>query len=456
MEKPHGSDSILGKRSAQNLTETNLDEGSFSKKQKVQATEEQEQTNALKDFLEQEIQKDFPDMLAPTSQSLNINQDILQEQPVLPTPLIALNQTTPVNIPAAELDNTKKKKCAYPGCSYATKNKGHLVAHIRTHTDEKPFKCTHEGCTFATAQNSSLKTHLRNHTGQKPFKCTFEGCNYAAKQQGHLQSHMRTHTGEKPYKCDYLNCNYAATVSSALNDHLKTHTGARPHQCTHRDCDFATITSSHLKKHMIEKHISLNLQEFESTPVISAVNESTANPLPSLVEEAEQEKDGAHTLATEQTDEQPHSIPMSTTLNVALAKSKHACTFEGCTYVPTQSGNLKRHILSHTDERPYKCTHRGCTYAANQSGSLISHLLIHTGEKPYKCTHEGCTYAARQSGDLAKHITNHTGQKPYRCTYCDFGAVQKEHLTKHLSSTHRYLLSGEEEQEKNNEENMEE
>ena len=46
-----------------------------------------------------------------------------------------------------------------------------------------------------------------------------------------------------------------------------------------------------------------------------------------------------------------------------VSAKKHKCTHLGCNYATTQSGNLKRHMLSHTGEKPHACTHPGCNYA---------------------------------------------------------------------------------------------
>uniref|UniRef100_A0A1B0GL11 Putative c2h2-type zn-finger protein n=1 Tax=Lutzomyia longipalpis TaxID=7200 RepID=A0A1B0GL11_LUTLO len=100
--------------------------------------------------------------------------------------------------------------------------------------------------------------------------------------------------------------------------------------------------------------------------------------------------------------------------------------------------NLRRHMLTHADQKPFQCSI--CGNGFTQKGSLKQHMHLHTGERPYKCTF--CNDSFTQAKTLVNHIRRHTGEKPFPCPDCGISFRQKDglkrHMTRHMETQKMY------------------
>ena len=87
----------------------------------------------------------------------------------------------------------------------------------------------------------------------------------------------------------------------------------------------------------------------------------------------------------------------------AERSGRFKCTFDKCEKLYHSRSHLDRHIMIHTNERPYQCDK--CEMAFHQKGSLKEHIRVHTGEKPYQC--EVCPNSYAQGGAFKAHLRTH-------------------------------------------------
>ncbi|KAI0160355.1 hypothetical protein GGR57DRAFT_457337 [Xylariaceae sp. FL1272] len=77
--------------------------------------------------------------------------------------------------------------------------------------------------------------------------------------------------------------------------------------------------------------------------------------------------------------------------------------------------------------KKHKCPH--CETEFTRHHNLKSHLLTHSQEKPYVC--QNCSMRFRRLHDLKRHSKLHTGEKPHVCPKCDRKFARGDALARH-------------------------
>jgi len=107
-------------------------------------------------------------------------------------------------------------------------------------------------------------------------------------------------------------------------------------------------------------------------------------------------------------------------------EKSHCCHL--CSAEFASSGELVRHTkYKHTHEKAYKCTL--CEYSAVEKAKVTRHMSCHTGERPHQCN--DCSKAFHSIFNLRRHIRVHTGEKPYECDICSATFNQHDALKTH-------------------------
>ncbi|XP_050416040.1 zinc finger protein 30 [Patella vulgata] len=189
----------------------------------------------------------------------------------------------------------------------------------------------------------------------------------------------------KTYNCPL--CGIGFPVLEKLDSHLRRHTGEKSNECLKCGKFFYT-------KKLLSKHIQVHMTENQN--ICHQCGESFTS-LKSL-----QQHLISHTAA-----------PFSCDL---------------CDKVYTQNWSLKRHRLSHFEEKPFKCD--VCPVTCDTSSHLKQHSRIHTGIRPYAC--KVCDKAFTQRSSLSKHNRTHSGDRPYICPDCGKSYTESGHLKIHM------------------------
>ncbi|CAK7566450.1 MAG: hypothetical protein SEPTF4163_004396 [Sporothrix epigloea] len=326
------------------------------------------------------------------------------------------------------------------------------TASRRFPSDLKTIPCTWPGCTKTFNRPARLTAHIRSHTNDRPFKCS--DCSKTYLEEKHLRQHIKgSHSQERQYVC--TECSKAFLTATRLRRHAAVHEGEDRFRCRGYD---DTCTRTFRKHQTLQRHIRIDHLD---QPAFACSHEVTVGSASSKMCDAVFDSQGALRRHIERDHTAPkywceecrnasgNAVGFATrVLLEAHMRHEHVdCPF--CEMRCMGPAELHRHIDMHhsgksvADRKNIACPYDGCGKLFTRRANLNVHI---------RAAHKGLRFICGDA-DAASVTTSCTGDDtarvPLQCATdpalaawearvegCGRGFVSKMKLEEHILYVH--------------------
>ncbi|XP_056116342.1 zinc finger protein 436 [Rhinichthys klamathensis goyatoka] len=340
-------------------------------------------------------------------------------------------QTAVPQRPAVDnFPNTPSKGFHYAGrtvhkCQQCTKYfiyRSDLVKHQEIHTQAGTHECLQCGQVFDDL--TQLAAHKGTSCNTRVFKCI--KCTAHFRSLRTLYRHNRVHKEKTTHKCP--ECGRLFTSLSRLVSHRRAHrtpSVKRNYTCKQCNETFGSYRASliHQKTHKVK---DVHQSKPERQPGKCRFCDLTFSVDSELRSHLKTHAEFRPYICDQCGKCFSANSSLLAHLSNHTGEKPLLCSQCGKRFY--SKIQLKSHMRCHSGERPHVCPY--CEKQFSLSGNLKIHIRIHTGEKPYVCHQCGKGFVS--AGCLQVHLRSHTGEKPYQCKICGKKFVVSSHLTAHM------------------------
>lgn len=410
---------------------------------------------------------DWPEEdLSPETASVLSAGDTESTSAIRPTQTDAATSiTTSTRVARKYPSDLKTISCTVPGCNKTFNRPARLAAHLRSHTNDRPFRCPYTECDKDYREEKHLAQHIKgSHTHEKKYTCEVSGCGKSFVTSTRLRRHALVHEGAERFRCrGYEGCEKSFRKHQTLQRHIRTdHLGAKAFQCGNDGCEAGFDTAGSLRRHVEKEHGELKYWcDMCSNEETGGVGFTTLSLLEAHTKKNHIDCYFCETTCTSQADfeqhmELHHSETLAKEQKSVQERKNVTCTFEGCDKSFTLRKNLNHHIRVHHQNQRWVCgefdtyevkgledwnwMEEGCKKEFFSKVKLEEHVLyVHLGKQRPPTMY---TISSRDHADLDV-MTGVAAKSTTPCPEqgCQARFVRQLELEKHIREQHPQVIA---------------
>ena len=134
-----------------------------------------------------------------------------------------------------------------------------------------------------------------------------------------------------------------------------------------------------------------------------------------------------------------YGIKVSSIVRVQIGSGEKfwCCPEENCQKAYGKGHELKLHLFSHYNIKPFHCDQPGCSWAFVTRNKLNRHKLSHGSQKYFTCNIEGCQKSFTTVYNLNSHLKLHARSFAFPCVKCEAKFQTERERQLHLSQRHK-------------------
>ena len=131
------------------------------------------------------------------------------------------------------------------------------------------------------------------------------------------------------------------------------------------------------------------------------------------------------------------NIPSLVRVQISSGQKFWCCPEPNCGKAYGKGHELKLHLFSHYNVKPFQCDIPGCSWAFVTRNKLNRHKLSHGSEKYFSCNIQGCNKNFTTVYNLNSHLKLHQRSFSFSCEKCEAKFQTEREREVHLSQRHK-------------------